>query len=243
MTGADCQPRVVPEATIVVFESMPIRLRLGLAVWCVAVTSAAAEPRPTVDHSQILDLPAMTQVRVVVYRSVPSLAAPELRTALDVARDVLAMASVDVNWAVCEPGDCLTPDPSALKIRLVQAPSAGGRGPRESLGDALIDRREKRGVLATVFVDRTQRLAGDLRIDHEALLGHTIAHELGHLLLAATTHAKVGLMREAWSREELMGTRSTDWVFAPRDIASIRARLARSGQETMPAPVPAPHPS
>ena len=59
------------------------------------------------------------------------------------------------------------------------------------------------GVLATVFVDRTRGLAGDLRIDHDALLGRTIAHELGHLLLATTAHAKVGLMREAWSREEL----------------------------------------
>lgn len=206
---------------------MRIRLGLVLAVWCATVATAAAGPRPTVDRTQVLDLTPMTQVPVVVYRSISDLAAPELWAALDVAGDVLATASVDVDWTICAPGECLTPEPSALKIRLVQSPSAGGRDTRLRLGDALIDGETQRGVLATVFVDRTQRLAGDLRIDHDALLGHTIAHELGHLLLATTTHAKVGLMREAWSREELMGTRRTDWIFGPPDVASIRARLAR----------------
>lgn len=224
---ADRQPRVVPEASIVVFESMRIRLGFGLAVWCATITSAVAEPRPTVDRSQILDLTPVTQVPVVVYRSVADLAVPELWTALDVAGDVLATASVDASWTICGPEGCPTPEPSALKIRLVQSPGAGARDSRVRLGDALIDGRTKRGVLATVYVDRTRRVAGDLRIDHEALLGHTIAHELGHLLLATTTHAKVGLMREAWSRQELIGTSGTNWVFTAPDVASIRARLAQ----------------
>ena len=207
---------------------MHIRLGLGLAVWCATVASAAAAPRPSVDRSQLLDLAPMARVPVVVYRNAPDLALPDLWNALDVARDVLAMASVDVGWTICGPGECLTPEPAALKIRIVQSAGARVRDPRRCLGDALIDRRTKRGVLATVFVDRTERLAGDLRIDHQALLGHTIAHELGHLLLATTTHSKVGLMREAWSREELIGARSADWVFTPRDVAAIRAGLGRS---------------
>jgi len=207
---------------------MHIRLGLGLAVWCATVASAAAGPRPSVDQSQRLDLAPMARVPVVVYRNAPELAVPDLWIALDVARDVLAMASVDVAWTVCGRGECPTPDPAALKVRIVQSPGAGGRAPRQRLGDALVDRRTRRGVLATVFADRTERLAGDLGIDHQALLGHTIAHELGHLLLATTTHSKVGLMREAWSREELIGTRSADWVFAPRDVAAIRAGLERS---------------
>jgi len=207
---------------------MHIRLGLVLAVWCATVASASAGPGPSVDRTQILDLTPMKRVPVVVYRTTPDLAVADLWPALDVARDVLAMASVDVSWIICGPGEWLTPEPAALKIRIVQSPSPAGRGTRRRLGDALIDRRTKRGVLATVFVDRTRQLAGDLGIDHHALFGHTIAHELGHLLLATTTHAKVGLMREAWSREELMGTRDIDWVFAPRDVAAIRARLARS---------------
>jgi hypothetical protein len=207
---------------------MQIRLGLVLSVWCATVASASADPRPSVDHTQVLDLTPMKRVPVVVYRAAPDLASDDLWPALDVARDVLAMASVDVLWTICGPGECLTTEPAALKIRIVQSPGAGGPDKRRRLGDALIDRTTQRGVLATVFVDRTRRLAGDLGIDHHALFGHTIAHELGHLLLATRPHAKVGLMREAWSREELMGTRGADWVFAPSDVAAIRARLARS---------------
>ena len=204
---------------------MHIRLGLVLSVWCATVASASAVPRPSVDHTQTLDLTPMKRLPVVVYLAAPDLGVGDLWPALDVARDVLAMASVDVSWTICGPGECLTPEPAALKIRIVQSPGAGGRDNRRRLGDALIDRHTKRGVLATVFVDRTRRLAGDLGIDHHALFGHTMAHELGHLLLATRTHAKVGLMREAWSREELMGTRGVDWAFAPSDVAAIRARL------------------
>ena len=207
---------------------MHIRLGLLLAVWCATVAGLAAGAPPNVNPSKILDLAPMARVPVVVYRNVPDLSGPELWTALDVATDVLAMASVGVVWSICDPGECPTPEPAALKVRIVQSAGAGGRETRQRLGNALIDRRTNRGVLATVFVDRTRRLAGDLGIDHDGLLGHTIAHELGHLLLATTTHAKAGLMRETWSREELMGARGFDWAFAPRDVASIRARLAHS---------------
>jgi hypothetical protein len=96
------------------------------------------------------------------------------------------------------------------------------------LGHALIDHQKQTGELATVFVDRTRRLAGNLGIDHRVLLGRTIAHELGHLLLATTAHGASGLMREFWSRDELLGTRRDDWIFAPLDAAAIRERLTRS---------------
>ena len=205
---------------------MDIRLGQVVAAWCAAVASIAATPPPNVNSSRNLDLAPLARIRVVVYRSASDLAVPELWTALDVASDVLAMASVGVAWSVCDPGECPIPEPAALKVRILQSANDGGGETRRRLGDALIDRRTKRGVLATVFVDRTRRLAGDLGIDHQGLLGHTIAHELGHLLLATTTHAKAGLMRETWSREELRGARGVDWTFAPREVAAIRARLA-----------------
>jgi hypothetical protein len=81
-------------------------------------------------------------------------------------------------------------------------------------------------MLATVFVDRTLRLASKLRIDHPILLGYAIAHELGHLLMATARHGVSGLMRPVWSHEELQGMRSEDWVFDAADAAAIRDRLA-----------------
>jgi hypothetical protein len=144
-----------------------------------------------------------------------------------VARDVFATASIDVAWTMCEPGTCLKPSAEALKVRIVLSPD---RNEVNSgiLGHALIDSRAHSGVLATIFLDRTQRLANDLGIDHRVLLGRAIAHELGHLLLGTSTHG-VGLMREVWSYDELLGERRGDWVFNPLDASAIRNRLARRG--------------
>ena len=138
-----------------------------------------------------------------------------------------AAASVDVAWIICEPGACLTPSPSVMRVRIVRSTDSGQQDARV-LGHALIDSRTRTGVLATVFIDRTRRLAGDLVIDHRVLLGRATAHELGHLLLATATHGNAGLMREVWSRDELLGTHRHDWEFDPPDATAIRERLARS---------------
>jgi hypothetical protein len=171
---------------------------------------------------------AATRVPVHVYVTAGAdLSADDRRIALDVARKALSTASVDVVWTLCGPGACLTPAPEVLKVRVVRSPN-GGKRDSHLLGLSLINPEARSGVLATVFIDRTRRLAGELRIDHRVLLGRTIAHELGHLLLATATHGNSGLMRESWSYDELSGTRRDDWIFDPLDGAAIRERLVRS---------------
>ena len=180
---------------------------------------------PTFDDTRRADITSTAAVPVFVYTTQANLSADDERTALAVAREVLSTASVDVVWTVCVPGTCLTPMPGAFKIRLVLSPK-GGDHDGHLLGHSLINSQTGAGELATVFVDRTRRLAGELGIDHLVLLGRTIAHELGHLLLATATHGTAGLMREIWSRDELLGARRADWVFDPHDADAIRARLA-----------------
>lgn len=202
-----------------------------VSVLLVASVSHAAPPEPpepTIDDTHTVDLTATTRVPVRVYSAIPDLSDIERVMALDVAEDVLSTASVGVSWTICEPRQCLTPAPAALKIRIVHS-SDSSVSDASHLGEALIDSASGTGVLATVFIDRTRRLAGHLGIDHRVLLGRTIAHELGHLLLATPTHGPAGLMREIWSRDELLGTRRSDWVFDPLDAAVIRGRLARRG--------------
>jgi hypothetical protein len=197
---------------------------------CIAAVVQAAPPEPAIDNTHRVDI--TTAVRVFVYSTQANLSAGDERTALDVASEVLSTASVDVVWTVCVPGTCLTPMPAAFKVRIV--PSREGREHEAHLlGHALINSQTGAGELATVFIDRTRRLAGDLGIDHRVLLGRTIAHELGHLLLATPTHGN-GLMREVWSRDELLGARRTDWVFDPHDADAIRARLASRGSGRSP---------
>jgi hypothetical protein len=189
-----------------------------------ATALAAAPPEPDVDATHRGVITATARVAVRVYTAVADFLPVDQRIALDIAQEALSAAAVGVDWTICGPGDCLTPSPGTLKIRILESPAGSAPDPR-LLGHALIHSRERTGELATVFIDRTRRLARDLGIDQRMLLGRTIAHELGHLLLATATHAASGLMREVWSREELLGTRRADWTLDPLDAAAIRQRL------------------
>jgi hypothetical protein len=102
------------------------------------------------------------------------------------------------------------------------------------LGDAMLDTRTGTGVLATIYIDRVEWLAREAGGDSRALLGRAIAHKLGHLLLASTSHGPVGLMRALWSQEEVRRSLTRDWTFAPTDVQAIRYRaLRRTGQPSL----------
>src|SRR5690349_4636087 len=161
-----------------------------VSVLLMAPAIEGAPPEPSVDESRV-DITANTRVAVHVYTQGADLSAEDEQLALNVARDVFATASVDVAWTMCEPGECVTPSADALKLRIVLSPDRG-EVTSGVLGHALIDSRVHSGVLATIFLDRTQRLANDLGIDHRVLLGRAIAHELAHLLLGTSTHG-IGL--------------------------------------------------
>ena len=111
-----------------------------------------------------------------------------------------------------------------LAIRILRSHVPPGYYETVALGDALIDTSAGAGVLATIYVDRVLWLANEARVDSQTLLGRTIAHELGHLLLATRAHGPVGLMRAFWSQEEIRWSRGRDWTFAPRELAAIRRR-------------------
>lgn len=207
---------------------MRAHLWLALGVVLVATTtSEGAPPEPSIDHTGRVNITANMRVAVHVYNQVADLSAEDQLTALDVAKEVFSTVSVDLAWTMCEPGMCLTPSAEALKLRLVRSRDRSDAN-ASVLGQALIDSRTQTGVLATVFIDRTGRLANNLGIDHRTLLGRAIAHELGHLLLGTSTHG-AGLMRETWSRDELLGTRTSDWHLDQMDASAIRDRLAQRG--------------
>lgn len=205
-----------------------MRVQTWLVLVAVLRGAAAIDgaPRePDVDDTRRMDIASNMRVAVHVYGQVADLSTDDEGIALGVAREVFSTAFVDVAWTLCEPGACLTPSAEALKLRIVRSP-ARGEPTSGVLGHALIDARAHAGVLATVFIDRTERLARDLGIDHRMLLGRAIAHELGHLLLGTAAHGS-GLMREIWSHDELLGTRPASWELDAVDAATIRDRLAR----------------
>jgi hypothetical protein len=162
-------------------------------------------------------------VRVYDNANVPKAA---LRTALDVAGQALRPADVDVTWLTCSTssgGRCTVPlGRGELMVRLVRS-TAQSPSDDDELGTALVDPATGTGVLATVYVDRVERLARGSEGDLGTLLGRAMAHEIGHLLMGRASHAVHGLMRPRWTRAEIARNARADWRFEAPELRAIRA--------------------
>ncbi len=136
----------------------------------------------------------------------------------------LAAVGIDPIWRPCHASACLgKPKPHEVEIRIVKATALSERG---SLGFAAVDVDERRGTLATVYLDRVEALAAQAGVDAGDLLGRAIAHEIGHLLLGTADHSRAGLMRATWTSSELHRGSPLDWLFRPREVEEMRRRLA-----------------
>ena len=166
-------------------------------------------------------------VTVRVY-DMAGLDATTTRTALATSEAALRSASIAVRWEECVAASvtarCDTPLAGEYVVRIVRTADGSRRG-RHALGDALADIATDSAVFATIYVQRVQQLSRAAGADERELLGHAIAHELGHLLLASHVHSAQGLMRPVWRERELRRRRDGDWQFSAQDAAAIRARI------------------
>jgi hypothetical protein len=173
---------------------------------------------------------ARVQVRVYDGAGVP---AADQTVALRAAAGVLAAAGIDVTWVACGRGDsamnpveCDAPiGRNELAIRLLCLPGAPTPRGELPLGYSLVDTRAAAGSLATIYVDRIAWLSAQAEVGAAKLLGHAIAHEIGHLLLGTNAHGSAGLMRAVWSRAELRRHHPADWLFARSEGAAMRQSL------------------
>ena len=84
---------------------------------------------------------------------------------------------------------------------------------------------ERRGTLAYAFYSRIQDVTRTIGSDIGLILGHVIAHEIGHLLLPYDSHAKSGLMRGGWDQKQAMRAETGALTFNSEEAELIRARL------------------
>jgi hypothetical protein len=85
---------------------------------------------------------------------------------------------------------------------------------------------------AFIFVEQAERLAfnGPFSIGYDAaravVLGHLIAHEIGHLLLGPGRHSSTGIMSFPWSQSVLRQIARAHLSFTADETELIRERLA-----------------
>jgi hypothetical protein len=196
--------------TVILFMSI-------LTAMNVRVSDAALSPIATV------------AVRTFNYAAVP---AGQLAAARLEAAHIFRSAGISIEWIDCRvPGGdggatCTEPllPGRDLMLRVVdRAPAHGER--IVALGESMLDREQRGGVLMTVDLFPVRSVAGRASTSIWTLLGRAIAHEIGHLLLGSGEHPRLGLMRALWSHDELRGLKPAHWGFSAHEAARMRETL------------------
>jgi hypothetical protein len=153
-----------------------------------------------------------------------------LRRAENEVTRMYAAIGVHVEWS--DGTADRTPESSSasqpLSLRVTLLPNETGdlrHAPRVVMGAAV---RASTGTqTAWAFYGRVQQQSDRYGLDHGLVLGHTVAHEIGHLLLPAGGHSSTGLMQKCWSREELSRATRGQLHFTAEQADQIRAAVAR----------------
>ena len=162
--------------------------------------------------------------------------ADDLSTAQDEAAATFREAGVEITWVNCYPGGrnllagsprCAEPlDSSELMLRIVSE-ACDETNRLVTMGFSWVSRQQAMAPhVATVFADRVQRVAHAARANVVGVLALAIAHELGHVLLASTAHAKAGLMQAVWSHSQLRRPRA-ELRFLDKEALAMRTILRR----------------
>jgi hypothetical protein len=178
---------------------------------------------------------AAAQLTVLVfnYAEVP----PEtLDLAQNTAARIFGRAGIETVWLDCSLSqegnhtlpNCWQPAASlSLTLRLVPtSPASIAQFGDKTLGIAA---QPEKGTpaSASVFYDRVEKLARGGAASATVILGHAMAHELGHLLLGTNTHSPLGLMRAQWSWRDLEMANAGEFNFSQTQAALLRNQARR----------------
>jgi hypothetical protein len=82
------------------------------------------------------------------------------------------------------------------------------------------------GRHASVFYHRVDELAESGGASRALLLGHIMAHEIGHLLLGVNSHSATGLMHVPWGRTQRERASLGTLLFTDKESEQIRRQVA-----------------
>jgi len=107
-------------------------------------------------------------------------------------------------------------------LKIIPEAIAAGIGTGDSV-DALGIAGVSAAFVSYVRVRQKARLWG---VSEYVVLGRTMAHELGHLLLGENSHAGRGLMKSRFGKKDL-APESGQFLFEPEQVARLRDFLNR----------------
>ena len=87
------------------------------------------------------------------------------------------------------------------------------------------------GDLASVSLRRVREEAVEFGVKPDAVLGPTVAHEIGHLLLMSEGHSPSGIMRDHWGRDDYQRAPRGAFRFTSKQARSIRSAARARARE------------
>ena len=146
-----------------------------------------------------------------------------VKRAEQVATRIFLAAGIRLEWTNTAP-DAVEPyreTAQQLKIHIVPA-SMKQAGRRLGVAERLVDDSDRRTF---VFYNRIVDLAQQKGVDIAPILGHALAHEMGHVLLPYGSHTSQGIMREEWDRAQFEAMAKGQLTFTAQHTDLIRMRV------------------
>jgi hypothetical protein len=188
-------------------------LLLGLSLGCLGANGGAMAPkRPKVGIT----------IRVLNPASVPD---STLRKAEQMAAAVLDAAGVGITWLEC-------PCPRDLRSNEFWLHLLKNRPPRmrgDTTGFAvLMPARDGAVSYAGVVWPAVEEVASSLESDLSDVLGATVAHEIGHILLGSKAHTRSGIMCSRFQRADMRKAASGELRFTPEQAQRMQANVEQT---------------
>jgi len=190
---------------------------------------------------------AAPQITVYVYNWA-EVEPSTLREAKDVVTRILSKAGVDATLLDAPPSSPAENGQAETRlgrsnffVQILSLPMAEGFGfPTQVLGVAPGDPQELDRDQVYVLDPVAKRMAQEQVRARESrmvfmnatkgqILGHGMAHEIGHVLLRQAAHPPAGLMRAQWNRTDFQDMVGGNLRFTSQEAARLRAELHRRG--------------
>ena len=191
---------------------------LMVAAQCFASTLRVEQAEPSLDVT----------VYVFNYADVPGGTLARAQTeAARILREVgvkLAWSRAPVFAADSARGVHLKPTDVVLRILPRSMAEALGLPPN-TFGFAFPEKKGGFGTLTNVFYYRVKELSDSHGYGRSLMLGHLMAHEMGHLFLGIGSHSERGIMHIPWRTKQLDRAASQNLLFTSAQARRIRVQV------------------
>lgn len=202
---------------------------LCVAMWAAAAIGAIAWPGPDASADRLRDAPAPAltlDIRLTVANDLP----PTVRkTLVEEAEDIWRREGVRVTWiSPIGPHVATGPVLRVLVIRMLDRPAEDEAWP---VGSLLPEQHGERLAIASITAAQRVVASAGYRLEPPEraarrlglVLGRAVAHEIGHYLLGARSHTRLGLMRARIDARDFADLREGAFFLDAAGSRQIRA--------------------